>query len=70
MTTTGLVHKITDSPERPAACPNDVQTIGQALQIVEQPVPGKNLIRIAASKQLVQKFLLDSHVMILSFSSS
>lgn len=40
------------------------------LQIVKQPVSGENLIRIATRKQLVQKFLLDSHVMILSFSSS
>lgn len=40
------------------------------LQVVEQSVLGKHLIRIAAGKQLVQKFLLDSHVMILSFPSS
>jgi hypothetical protein len=40
------------------------------LQIVEQPVSGKHLVRIAASKELVQKFFLDSHVMILSFPSS
>ena len=40
------------------------------LQLVQQPVLGKHLIRIAARKQLVQKFLLDSHVMILSFPSS
>lgn len=40
------------------------------LQVVEQSILGKHLIRIAAGKQLVQKFLLDSHVMILSFPSS
>ena len=40
------------------------------LQLVQQPVLGKHLTRIAARKQLVQKFLLDSHVMILSFPSS
>jgi len=40
------------------------------LQIVEQTVFAKNLNRIAAGKQLVQQFLLDSHVMILSFPSS
>ena len=40
------------------------------LQIVEQPTLGKHLVRIATAKQLVQKFLLDSHVMILSFPSS
>ena len=40
------------------------------LQVVEQTVLGKHLIRIAPGKQLVQKFLLDSHVMIRSFPSS
>ena len=40
------------------------------LQVVEQTVLGKNLIRIAPGKQLVQKFLLDRHVMIRSFPSS
>jgi len=40
------------------------------LQIVMQPVLGEHLVRIAARKQLVQKFSLDSHVMILSFLSS
>jgi hypothetical protein len=40
------------------------------LQVVQQAVLGKNLVRIAAGKQLVQNFLLDSHGMILSFPSS
>ena len=35
------------------------------LQVVEQPVLGKHLVRIATRKQLVQNFLLNSHVMIL-----
>jgi hypothetical protein len=40
------------------------------LQIVEQPVLGEHLARIAAGKQLVKQFSLDSHVMIRSFPSS
>ncbi|ESZ60199.1 hypothetical protein X727_30980 [Mesorhizobium sp. L103C119B0] len=40
------------------------------LQVVEQPVLGEHLVGIAAGKQLVQKFLVYSHVMILSFPSS
>ena len=40
------------------------------LQIVEQPVSGKYLIRITTGKELVQQFFLNSHVMILSLPSS
>ena len=39
------------------------------LQVVKQAVLCKNLVRIAAGKQLVQKFFLDSDVMILLFPS-
>jgi 16S rRNA G527 N7-methylase RsmG len=40
------------------------------LQVVKQTLLGENLVRITTGKQLVQKFFLDSHVMILSFPSS
>src|SRR3954453_3513905 len=38
-------------------------------EIVQKPILGKNLVRVMTGKQLVQKFLLDSHVMIRSFPS-
>src|ERR1700721_1033978 len=40
------------------------------LEVVKQAVLRKHFIRIAAGKQLVQKFFLDRHVMILLFPSS
>jgi len=40
------------------------------LQIVQKAVLREHLARITASQKLVQKFFLDSHVMILSFPSS
>ncbi len=40
------------------------------LQVVKQAVLRKNLVQIAPGKQLIQKFFLDSHVMIFLFPSS
>ncbi len=38
------------------------------LQIVSKSILGKHFLRIAPGKKLVQKFFLDSHLMILLFS--
>lgn len=40
------------------------------LQIVDQPVTGENLLRIASRQKLVQKLFVDGHAMVLSFPSS
>jgi hypothetical protein len=40
------------------------------LQLVNQTVLVEYVLRIASSKKLVQKVLLDSHVMLLRFRSS